>query len=591
MKIVEKKFFLKDFILFLIPTVISLLIIGVLSFTVTHNFITQEIRNNNINILNQTKENVELMLNELDPLVILFDTDPEVVMRIRSFFDRTRFTMESVSFYRIIQSFVNAPANARPYIHSIYVYYDNDMGRFLSTREGLVQLDNFYDTQWYENFINAKDQLIWSQARQINQYEFENTKVITIYRKLTLREGVIVLNILPEYIHMMISELNIQPNQTLMILDENSELLFCNHSLNEESQDEITQKLVGLGDEETVIIHDKPYVVMQVSSAKYNWRYISMVPYDFLYHVPIQLGNITLLSLLISFVLALILTYYVTRKKYAQIFRIEKLIDSAKYGYFSPTAIIPERQDEYSYIIEEIINNFIKQNYLKMQLSERKYRLKTMELLALQSQINPHFLFNTLHAINCKVISLTRGPNEISDMLEKLSDILDYSLSHPEEMVSIEKEIKNVKNYVDIQKIRYGQQFDVLWEYDENLMHKKIVKMILQPLVENSIYHGIRMKQEAGLIKIKIFKRGEFIKISVVDNGIGMSCEKLQEIYEKLSRDWEYSEEIGLLNTHYRLKLTYGNRYKMIIRSKQNLGTAIYLYIPDLEKIDFEEMH
>lgn len=591
MKIVEKKFFLKDFILFLIPTVISLLIIGVLSFTVTHNFITQEIRNNNINILNQTKENVELMLNELDPLVILFDTDPEVVMRIRSFFDRTRFTMESVSFYRIIQSFVNAPANARPYIHSIYVYYDNDMGRFLSTREGLVQLDNFYDTQWYENFINAKDQLIWSQARQINQYEFENTKVITIYRKLTLREGVIVLNILPEYIHMMISELNIQPNQTLMILDENSELLFCNHSLNEESQDEITQKLVGLGDEETVIIHDKPYVVMQVSSAKYNWRYISMVPYDFLYHVPIQLGNITLLSLLISFVLALILTYYVTRKKYAQIFRIEKLIDSAKYGYFSPTAIIPERQDEYSYIIEEIINNFIKQNYLKMQLSERKYRLKTMELLALQSQINPHFLFNTLHAINCKVISLTRGPNEISDMLEKLSDILDYSLSHPEEMVSIEKEIKNVKNYVDIQKIRYGQQFDVLWEYDENLMHKKIVKMILQPLVENSIYHGIRMKQEAGLIKIKIFKRGEFIKISVVDNGIGMSCEKLQEIYEKLSRDWEYSEEIGLLNTHYRLKLTYGNRYKMTIRSKQNLGTAIYLYIPDLEKIDFEEMH
>lgn len=558
---------------------------------IKHNFITQEIRNNNINILNQTKENVELMLNELDPLVILFDTDPEVVMRIRSFFDRTRFTMESVSFYRIIQSFVNAPANARPYIHSIYVYYDNDMGRFLSTREGLVQLDNFYDTQWYENFINAKEQLIWSQARQINQYEFENTKVITIYRKLTLREGVIVLNILPEYIHMMISELNIQPNQTLMILDENSELLFCNHSLNEESQDEITQKLVGLGDEETVIIHDKPYVVMQVSSAKYNWRYISMVPYDFLYHVPIQLGNITLLSLLISFVLALILTYYVTRKKYAQIFRIEKLIDSAKYGYFSPTAIIPERQDEYSYIIEEIINNFIKQNYLKMQLSERKYRLKTMELLALQSQINPHFLFNTLHAINCKVISLTRGPNEISDMLEKLSDILDYSLSHPEEMVSIEKEIKNVKNYVDIQKIRYGQQFDVLWEYDENLMHKKIVKMILQPLVENSIYHGIRMKQEAGLIKIKIFKRGEFIKISVVDNGIGMSCEKLQEIYEKLSRDWEYSEEIGLLNTHYRLKLTYGNRYKMIIRSKQNLGTAIYLYIPDLEKIDFEEMH
>jgi len=588
MRFIEKRFFFKDFVLFLIPTMISLLIIGILSFAVTHNFVKQEIRHSNLNMLGQIKENVELMLNELDPLVILFDTDSEVVMKIRSFLSSKEFSMENVNFYRIVQSFIKAPTNARPYIHSIYVYYNNDMGRFLSTREGLVELNNFYDKQWYQDFVTDEDQLMWTKIRQIGQYKFESTKVITIYRRLSLRQGVIVLNILPDYIHMMMSELTIQPNQAVvMILNEDDELLFSNRSLSTELWDEIKEKLSALEGEGTITIQDKPYVVMQVHSAKYNWRYISMVPQTFLYRVPIQLSNITLFSLVISFTLALSLTYYVTSKKYLQIARIMKIIDSAKNGYFSP-AVVPEKKDEYSYIIEEILNNFIEQHYLKTQLSERKYRLKTMELLALQSQINPHFLFNTLHTINCKLLLLTKGPNEISDMLEKLSDILDYSLSHPEKMVTLEKEITNARNYVDIQKIRYGEQFDVLWEYDERLLDKKIVKMTLQPLIENSIYHGIKNKPNMGLIKVKVFKQRNFIKISVIDNGVGIPPDKLQQIHEKLNGDWEYSEEIGLLNVHYRLKLTYGEDYRMVIRTKQNLGTAIYLYIPDVEEMTSE---
>src|SRR5690606_17018145 len=95
------------------------------------------------------------------------------------------FSMENVNFYRIVQSFIKAPTNARPYIHSIYVYYNNDMGRFLSTREGLVELNNFYDKQWYQDFVTDEDQLMWTKIRQIGQYKFESTKVITIYRRLS----------------------------------------------------------------------------------------------------------------------------------------------------------------------------------------------------------------------------------------------------------------------------------------------------------------------------------------------------------------------------------------------------------------------
>jgi two-component system sensor histidine kinase YesM len=207
-----------------------------------------------------------------------------------------------------------------------------------------------------------------------------------------------------------------------------------------------------------------------------------MIPLKALYKVPAKLQAFTVWLLLISFFLGLILTYRLTKKNYQRVQAIINLIESAEKGL--PLPELPATvQDEYSFITNNILKTFIEQKYLQVQLSERKYRLRVMELLALQAQINPHFLFNTLETIKWKVFQFTNRPSPATTMLENLAAILHYSLESPDRQVTVTEEIANTRNYLEIQKIRYSNKFGVIWEYDEAINRLPIVRLILQPLL------------------------------------------------------------------------------------------------------------
>lgn len=266
-------------------------------------------------------------------------------------------------------------------------------------------------------------------------------------------------------------------------------------------------------------------------------------------------------------------------KNYKQISNIISIIDSAKKNQTLPV-INNNAKNEFSYIIENLITTFIEQDYLKVQLSERKYKLENMELIALQSQINPHFLYNTLHTIYWEVIKATGSNSKPIRMIENLSSILDYSLTTPCGKVSVGDEIRYTKTYLDIQMIRYADKFDVLWTYNNNVEPVHTIKLLIQPLVENSIYHGIKNKDGKGKIKIKILLKNNLLTLAIIDNGIGIDTQNLKNIRDKLNFDGEYSNHIGLFNTNKRLKLTYGDNYGLLINSKLGLGTVIYIKIP-----------
>ena len=171
-------------------------------------------------------------------------------------------------------------------------------------------------------------------------------------------------------------------------------------------------------------------------------------------------------------------------------------------------------------------------------------------------------------------------PSNVSRMIENLSDILFYALGNPEKMVTLEAEIKNCISYLEIQSERYPDKFEVFWDYDESILETQVPKLILQPLIENSIYHGIKEKTGRCAMKIRISPYKERIKIVVMDNGIGMSLEKLTEIRARLSQRTDSSEHIGLLNTYKRLALVYNENFKMRIRSKYQTGTIIWIDLP-----------
>ena len=158
--------FRKNLLLFLLPLLIPLVSFGFFSQVITKQYIEKELIRNNANLLKQTRENLELIFNELDSLNLTFSTNFEITLKLKKILNKTNssLTYEEYKTLTTITNFITAPANARPYIHSIYVYMDNDLKRFLTSNNGLVHLNNFYDTSWYKNYLASNQQdFFWTE--------------------------------------------------------------------------------------------------------------------------------------------------------------------------------------------------------------------------------------------------------------------------------------------------------------------------------------------------------------------------------------------------------------------------------------------
>lgn len=583
----KKIFFIKNLILFMVPLLIPIVILGSFSISITQKFIRNDIDKSNIKILGQTKESVELIFNELDSLRINFELNSSIIIKVKDLLGANSGNYESLGTLDMVMNLINAPVNSKPYIQSIYIYYKNSKRNFFLSNQGIVNLNSYIDRSWYDSFVSNTDDLdTWIETRVCKQYSFENDgiRLITLYKKLyspgaVKADGVLVMNIKRDYIDNILNRLVSYPNHSIIISGDNNTIVSetgNNPGINGIDLNKITSKPLNFFEFKSA---NNSYIVSQIKSDKYRLKYISIIPKSSLYKVPIQLTYITIVLLLMSFLLGMAITYYITKRNQKNINRIISTFISAENG--EPLPELPSRvEDEYGFILQNIIKTFLEQSFLKVQLSEKRYKLKAIEMMALQSQINPHFLFNTLKTIFWKSIGLTGDQNEVSRMIEHLSGILHYSLGSPEKEVPLAEEIRNTQSYIEIQKTRYKDKFSVIWQYDDAITQYKVMKLMLQPFVENSIYHGIKEKEGSSYIKIKINLFNPTLRITIIDTGLGVDGETLEKIRRKLSEEEEYSEHIGLFNTNKRLKLMYGDDYGIEMKSKLGLGTVVYINIP-----------
>lgn len=586
----KKKFFIKNLVIFTVPLLIPLIILGTFSVTLTQTTIRESIDSSNKKMLNQTKERLELIFNELDSLSINFELNPAVVIKVKNQLRGLLKGQEAIKNMNDIMNLINPPVNSKPYIQSLYIYYSNENKNFLVSNTGTENINSYIDKSWYDSFMENDTDDTWIEARNVRLFSFntDTASFITLYDRLyspgSLKaDGVIVMNIKKEYIENILNEIVSQGDYIFLIIDSR------NNNIIASSRNKSVIDKLNIGEINSNPLNyfeyktgGKKYIVSVIESERYPIKYVSVTPKTILYKVPIQLLFITGALVLISFLLGLVITYHNTRRNYNRLQNILSIFESAENG--EPLPELPSQiKDEYGYILENIIKTFIEQSYLKVQLSEKKYQLKAAEMMALQAQINPHFLFNTLKTIFWKSIALTGNQNEVSKMVEHLSEILTYSLSSSEDLVSLADEIKNTQNYIEIQKIRYKDKFGVIWQYDESITEYKVIKLLFQPFLENSIYHGIKEKPGFSYIKIKIQLIRGIIRITIIDNGIGIEPLKLDDIQKSLKESEDLSEHIehiGLFNTNKRLKLMYGDEYGIKIRSRYGLGTVVYVELP-----------
>ena len=222
-----------------------------------------------------------------------------------------------------------------------------------------------------------------------------------------------------------------------------------------------------------------------------------------------------------------------------------------------------------------------KKESLRLSVEQSKY-------LALQNQINPHFLYNTLDAIRGDV--LMAGLDNISDTIEALSTYFAYSISNLEQFATLAEELRNVQAYITVQKYRFGEalQFSVIYEDDrEGLQDFYIPRMVLQPVVENAIYHGLEIRNKRGSIQLRIQTTRKTMIIDIVDDGVGMSQKaaevlnlKLTHAEAGLGNAEQKKKGIALVNVNSRIKLLFGHEFGMYVYSNEGVGTDVKLTLP-----------
>lgn len=246
-----------------------------------------------------------------------------------------------------------------------------------------------------------------------------------------------------------------------------------------------------------------------------------------------------------------------------------------------------KRSDEMGYVIRTFNNMSQQISTLINKVYKVQLASKDSEIKALQAQINPHFLYNTLETINWK--AKINGVEEISEMVGALSSIIDANLNrNGENTISIQKEVEYIRNYNLIISKRFGTKIKFIMNIAEDTLNCKIPKLIIQPLIENAVYHGLEMKKGGGTIELSVHKLSNIMYISVSDDGLGIDDKTLEKLKSKMQIDFLNNTEdmlcdnskIGLINVHRRIQLLYGDEYGLTIQSQYRQGTTITLVIP-----------
>jgi two-component system sensor histidine kinase YesM len=289
---------------------------------------------------------------------------------------------------------------------------------------------------------------------------------------------------------------------------------------------------------------------------------------------------------IVNLVIPTVILILFTRSLNGRLVRILKHMKKVKNQFFEPIAG-QEVKDEIGQLTEEFnrmllqIKRLIHDVYIAdIQKKELELKRRQAQLHALQSQINPHFLFNSLETIRMR--SLMKQETETAKIIHNMAKIFRKSLSWDKDLVTIKDELDLVECFLQIQKYRFGDKLNYRIHVDEAAALAMIPKMTLQPLVENASIHGIEPLKEAGMLDISVELTAEGLTCTVRDNGVGIEAHKLQALQHDLEQPDVIGENVGIKNVYYRLKLFYGEDVDFRIETAQGVGTAIRIVIKDV---------
>lgn len=477
-----------------------------------------------------------------------------------------------------IQEVMLMPVLAKNYVDTVYLYSGTN-GRVLS-QAGVAPLDTFPDRKGLDQYLSqTDDRVLLVTTSEVSGYEKTYLAVFQDVRYGSKTYGVSAMYL---DVESLMEELNLAEDQELYLTDGDRILLTNREELMDRSVEEIPgyERVVhgGIAMEKNSCMvsrlaeNEDLEVIVRIREAGYQ-------------------GALTLLGVMAALLGGMVfvtlgLSVFISLRLFQPIEKIMDALQSNRNILLGSEELFQEK-DELTYILQTIQRTADVRKDVDKELAERVRLLKKAQAVALQSQINPHFLNNTMETINWTAIELLGGRNEISKMAGSLSKMLRMTLENSDTVVPVGEEIRHSMYYLEIQKIRYEDKFDVVWKIAPEVESCRIIRVVLQPLIENAIYHGIKPLTNKGLLTIRGYLNGETAELSVEDNGLGMTPEELNRLRENINGDViKESAHIGLSNVNQRIRLYYGNEYGLIIDSREGIGTRVTIRFPRLQPSD-----
>lgn len=459
---------------------------------------------------------------------------------------------------------------------------ENINGIFIFTPSGVilgqgygngVDVRSSYDPtedSWYQNTLEL-DGKMYIDGVGYRDYLLNDTLSLSfamciydVYSRDFL--GILYINCSPEILSL--DSVNVLPETTWFSINRGDELLYQNGVM------------PSLTDPAQTITYTKDLALSQVTlTAVFDKADMAS---DFR-------GTLYLLAsaMIFFFILFTILAYFLARYLTRPIISLSRLMahPREKHGILESPYL--NRRDEIGTLYNQYLKMLEENNrYIKTQF-ENQLVLMDSQMRALEAQINAHFLYNTLEAINS--LASIEGSEDISTMALALGDMFRYSIKTKGALVTLKEELAHVQNFVAIQLIRFDNAFSFQMDVPQELLEHQILKLILQPLVENALYHGLLHCNAGSTIRLSASQENGELLFSVTDDGVGMDRDTLERLRNSLAEKPRFQElnqrengSIGLKNIHSRIRLYYGEAYGITINGEKAKGTSVSIRLPDL---------
>lgn len=555
---------------------------GIVAVTsIVYLYMRETVKNNAItsvmDSIRQADESLNLRLEEIGRLNTVVATNKTVLDILQS--DTEEPSYEWFQEQKRIEEFLSAVIAYKPYLSRVAVI-------------GLNNKVFFVGSPWLDKNVTMTPMMDYLFQNGSEIAYFPQTASIVTGRELRYNRqtiGLVMFNLDNEFIQKTYA-VKPTPDSTLYVVDDKNEFIYQPQSSLFDPQRiiKLRQELDGSNASVERMIDQKSYLVISRKSDYTGWSTLALVPMESLLTETVQIRKVLATVAIIVFIVIVIGTLQVSSRITRNIRKLKSMMMRVMESNLTMPIAEIQSKDEIGHLYRAFKGMVEELKRLLEEVVTTEREKREAELAVLQAQIRPHFLYNTLNTV--KYLAKLNGVPNIVEVSESLIELMRGVLGNSNEFLSLQEELRYVRSYVNIEKYKYVEPIRMDVEIaDDKLLQCRVLKLMLQPVVENAIVHGIASAEHEGLVSLRIYEENKELRMEVRDNGQGMTKEQMEALFEvrKGQNDTRFSG-MGIRNVHERIVRLYGEPYGVYLDSELGAYTRVLIRFPMLWETELE---